>query len=69
MQDCFGGGDPQMFMGQDFIVSSKLGASVQASTWKATVAFNLIGWCCMSYHKFNFYFPPYLVVIRQGMGL
>jgi hypothetical protein len=27
---------------------------VQASNWKATVAFNTIDWCWESYHKLNF---------------
>jgi hypothetical protein len=34
-----------MSMGQGFIVSSKQGVHVQASHWKAPVAFNMIGWC------------------------
>ena len=32
--------------------------SVQASNWKATVAFNIIGWCWEPNHKLNFCFPP-----------
>lgn len=49
---------PEYLSGQDFIVSSKRwgGGSVQAPNWKATVAFNMIGPCCESYHKLNFCF-------------
>lgn len=48
---------PEYLSGQDFIVSSKRwGISVQAPNWKATVAFNMIGPCCESYHKLNFCF-------------
>ena len=43
-----------MSMGQGFIVSSKQGVRVQASNWKATVAFNIIGWFWESYHRLNF---------------
>jgi hypothetical protein len=36
--------EPQMSMGQGFIVSSKQGIRVQASNLKATMAFITIGW-------------------------
>ena len=41
----FAVGEPLMSMGQGFIVSSKQGICVQASNWKAAVAFNITGWC------------------------
>jgi hypothetical protein len=34
--------------------SSKQGIRVQASNWKATVVFNIIGWCWESDHELNF---------------
>ena len=46
-----------MSIEQGFIISRKQGVHVQASNWKATVAFNIIGWCSWSYHKFNFCTP------------
>jgi hypothetical protein len=54
-------GEPQMSMGQGFIIKSKQGVHMQASNWKAIVAFNIIGWCWVeSYHKLNFCSPLHL---------
>jgi len=50
-------GSPKCLLGQGFIGNSKQGICVQASNWKAPVAFNIIGWCWQSYHKLNFCFP------------
>ena len=55
-----------MSMGQGFIVSSKQGVHVQASNWKATVAFNIIGWCWESYHKLNFCSPLHWWSLGKG---
>jgi hypothetical protein len=38
-------GEPQCLLGQSFIVNSKQAVHVQASHWRATVSFNIIGWC------------------------
>ena len=48
---------PECLLGQGFIVSNQQGVRVQASNWKAPVAFNIIGWCWESYHKLNFCSP------------
>jgi hypothetical protein len=56
-----GGGAP-ISMGQGFIVSSKQGVHVQASNWKATVAFNIIVWCWELYYK-QFLLSSALVVM------
>ena len=55
-----------MSMGQGFIVSSKQGICVQASNWKAPVAFNIIGWCWESYHKLNFCSPLHWWSLGRG---
>ena len=45
MQDSFVVGSPECLIGKGFIVSSKQGICVQASNWRAAVAFTIIGWC------------------------
>ena len=55
-----------MSMGQDFIVSSKHGVSVQSSNLEVTVAFNIIGWCWESYHKLNFSFSLHRWSLDSG---
>ena len=58
-----------MSTGQGFIVSSsKQGIHVQASNWKVTVAFNIIGWCWESYDKFNFCFPLFSWSLDRGQA-
>ena len=57
---------PECLLGQGFIVSSKQGICVQASNWKAPVAFNIIGWCWESYHKLNFCFPLHWWSLGRG---
>ena len=59
---CHGGqfwwwGSHEYLLGQGFIVNSSHDVCVQASNWKATVAFNIIGWCWESHHKLNFCSP------------
>jgi hypothetical protein len=39
---------------------------VQASNWKATVPFNIIGWCWESYHKINFCSPLHWWWLGRG---
>ena len=67
MQNCFSGGwGPNVYWGKALIVSSKQGVHVQASNWKATVAFNIIGWCWESYHKLNFCSPLHWWSLGRG---
>jgi hypothetical protein len=51
------GEEPRMSMWQGFIVSTKHGIRMRASKWKATLAFNITGWCWESHHKLNFCSP------------
>jgi hypothetical protein len=39
---------------------------MQASNWKAPVAFNIIGWCWESYHKLNFSSPLHWWTLGKG---
>ena len=39
---------------------------MQASNWKAPVAFNIIGWCWESYHKLNFCSPLHWWSLGRG---
>lgn len=58
-----------MSIGADLIVSSKhLGGwmSVQTAHWEATVAFNIVGCCWESHHKFNFSFPVHWWPLGRG---
>jgi hypothetical protein len=58
-----------MSMGQNIIVSSKQGFSVQASYWEVTMAFNKIGWFWESCHKLNFCSPLHWWSLGRGVGL
>jgi hypothetical protein len=42
---------------------------VQVSSWKAAVAFNIIGWCWESYHKLNFCPPLHWSLLGRGCNL
>jgi hypothetical protein len=40
--------------------------SVQASSWRATMAFSIIGWCWESHCKFKFCFPQHWWSLANG---
>ena len=50
-------GSPECLFGHGFVVNIKQGVCVQTYNWKATVAFNIIGWFLESYHKLTFCSP------------
>jgi hypothetical protein len=66
MQDGFGGeGVPNVY-GARFYSKQQAGSIMQASNWKAPVAFNIIGWCWESYHKLNFCSPLHWWSLGRG---
>ena len=55
-----------MSVGQGFIVSGKQEWVCKHMIGKATVAFNMIGWCWESYHKCNFCSPLHWWSLGRG---
>ena len=58
--------EPQISIGARLYSMQQAGVRVQASNWRATMAFNIIGWCWKSYNKLSFCSPLHWWSLGRG---